>query len=120
VHAGFFCFGSPYELPGRAAQDRGLLNLELGGPARDPSGEDPGGRIVLDLSGGEPAGGRLTVGKRAAKSVRRAAGGGAGGGGGGGFGYRLSVGEAFEQSWQAIVDAHGFDWLGFRQIRASF
>ena len=31
MHAGFFCFGSPYELPGRAAQDRGLLNLELGG-----------------------------------------------------------------------------------------
>eukprot|EP01051_Picozoa_sp_SAG22_P001965 SAG22_NODE_83_length_21704_cov_58.556584_8_plen_490_part_00 len=124
VWAGFFCFGSPYELPGRNELDRGLLNLELGGPAREPSGEDPGGRIVLDLSSGCE---QLVVGKRATKSVRpvvaAASGGGDGGGGGGGggpFAYRLSVNEAFDRSWQAIIDCHGFDWLGFRQIRSSY
>ena len=42
-----------------------------------------------------------------------------GGAAGPGFEYRLSVCEAFEESWQGIVDAHGPDWLGFRQTPAG-
>eukprot|EP01052_Picozoa_sp_SAG31_P006703 SAG31_NODE_310_length_17887_cov_4.623060_21_plen_453_part_00 len=157
VKAGFFCFGSPYELPGRAPEDRGasksardtltlpchrfescktavavgclksdlqylfpvfactaLLNLELGGPSLEPDGEDPGGRIVLDLS--DSSTDTLIIGKRSTKSIRQSNDTAAGKG----FSYRLSVNEAFEQSWQAIVDAHGYDWLGFRNIRASY
>ena len=66
LHAGFFAFGSEFSFPGRSLEERALLNLELGGPAREPSGEDTGGRIVLELSR-DP----LTVGKRAVKTVRQ-------------------------------------------------
>ena len=38
----------------------------------------------------------------------------------GGTRYRLSVNEAFERSWEAIVQAHGVDWLGFRRLRAAY
>jgi hypothetical protein len=123
LHAGFFAFGSEFRCPGRGLAERGLLNLELGGPEREPRGEEVGGRIVLDLSAGSTQ--RPRVGKRAAASVRPAAAQAAGAAAGaaatgGGFRYRLSVGSAFERSWQACVDAHGVDWLGFRQIRDSY
>ena len=113
LRAGFFAFGSEFEYPGRGLADRGLLNLELAGPEREPQGEEVGGRIVLDLSEGSSQ--RLIVGKRAAATVRPAT-----GASGSGFRYRLSVNSAFERSWQACVDAHGTDWLGFREIRASY
>ena len=52
LFAGFFVFGSEFNMPGRPLEERGLMNLELGGPGREPEGEDPGGRIVLDLTAG--------------------------------------------------------------------
>ena len=56
IHAGFFCFASEFRMKGRRLEARGLLNLELAGPNLEPSGEVPGGRIVLDLTPPPPAG----------------------------------------------------------------
>ena len=116
LHAGFFVFGSEFELPRRPLEERGLTNLELGGPEIEPQGEDPGGRIVLDLSPG--ADDRLVVGKRSIKTVRRA--GDDDGGAAAGFRYRLSVNEAFDRVWDEIVATHGVDWLGFARLRAPY
>ena len=74
LFAGFFPFASEFAFPGRRLEERGLLNLELGGPEVDVREGDPGGRLVLELS---PASSdRLIIGKRSLKSC--------GGGGGGG------------------------------------
>ena len=91
--AGFFPFASEFRFPGRPLEQRGLLNLELGGPEIDRVDGDPGGRVVLDLS--PESADRLAVGKR---SLKKALG-----------SYRLTVNGDFEGSWAAIVQAHGVD-----------
>jgi hypothetical protein len=115
VRAGFFVFGSEFKLARRALEDRALLNLELGGPAREPSGEDVGGRIVLDLAAGSDQ--HLVVGKRSIKTVRSVG----GSADARGEPYRLTVNRAFAQSWAAILRDKGcVEWFGFRAVRAAY
>ena len=128
LRAGFFCFGSEFSLPGgQPIQERGMLNLELAGPALEPSGEEAGGRIVLDLAPG--SGQSLVVGKRSIKTVREkpsavssstSFGIGEPLPAGGSFCYELTVNRAFAHSWDTIVQAHGVDWLGFNRVRAAY
>ena len=116
IHAGFFCFASEFRMKGRRLEARGLLNLELAGPNLEPTGEIPGGRIVLDLT---PAAiSRLVVGKRSIKTIRPL--GASSSDGERGFAYRLTVHTAFERTWAAIVEEHGVDWLGFQQVRDAY
>ena len=121
LHAGFFPFASEFAFPGRPLAARGLLNLELGGPEIDRVHDDPGGRLVLDLS---PAADRLTLGKRSMKKVRAVVGGGEDddddAGESAGTPYRLTVCAAFERVWEQIVAQHGVDWCGFEAVRAAF
>ena len=116
IHAGFFCFASEFRMKGRRLEARGLLNLELAGPNLEPSGEVPGGRIVLDLT--PTATSRLVVGKRSIKTIRPL--GASSSDGERGFAYRLTVNTAFERTWAAIVEEHGVDWLGFQQVRDAY
>lgn len=120
LRAGFFCFGSEFHMPGRPIEERGLLNLELAGPAIEPCGDEIGGRLVLDLTPG--SGQSLVVGKRSIKTVASATStpSAAAPSSSGGFQYRLTVNRAFDRSWATIVASHGVDWLGFSRIREAY
>ncbi len=121
LFAGFFPFASEFAFPGRPLQERGLINLELGGPEVDRREGDPGGRLVLDLSDGSTD--RLVVGKRCIKTVRAAVSSEdapAAGHAPAGTAYRLTVCAAFERAWQQVVAHHGVDWCGFSAIQAAY
>ena len=121
LFAGFFPFASEFAFPGRPLQERGLINLELGGPEVDRREGDPGGRLVLDLSDGSTD--RLVVGKRCIKTVRAAVSSEdapAAGHAPTGTAYRLTVCAAFERAWQQVVAHHGVDWCGFSAIQAAY
>ena len=125
LFAGFFPFASEFAFPGRPLQERGLINLELGGPEVDRHESDPGGRLVLDLSDGSTD--RLVVGKRCIKTVRAAVratvsseDSPAAGHPPAGTAYRLTVCAAFEHTWQQVVAHHGVDWCGFSAIQAAY
>jgi hypothetical protein len=65
LYAGLFAFGSEFAMPGWPLEQCGMLNLELGGPEREPTEENPGGRIILDMLSDS-----LLISKRAIKTVR--------------------------------------------------
>ena len=109
VFAGFFPFASEYSFPGRPLAERGLLNLELGGPECDVRDGDPGGRLILDLAPGSTE--RLSVGKRSVKSCVDEA---------GSSKFKLTVSSRFEESWEGIVAQHGVDWCGFEEVRGAY
>ena len=113
LYGGFFPFGSEFKYPGRALANRGLLNMELGGPeGLDPVEypDLPGGRIILDLSRGSD---QLIVGKRSLKTVQAVD-------GGSGFAYSLTCNTVFEDSWARVVEEHGIDWVGFTNIQQAY
>ena len=111
LYAGLFAFGSEFAMPGWPLEQRGMLNLELGGPEREPTEEDPGGRIILDMLSDS-----LLISKRTIKTVRAKGYGGEERG----FAYRLAVNSQFEVVWKTIVEEHGTDWLGFSNIRSAY
>ena len=129
--AGFFPFGSEFQLPGTALAERSFLNYEL-------VGEGPGrenGRIVLDLANGGVLKGRkarkafadcvepvadstveawCTGALRAAATCNSAAAPPT-------FAAPLrgvmTVNRAFDAVHAGIVAAKGVDWMGFTRVR---
>ena len=111
VYAGFFPFASEVECAEdeQPLEERCLLNLELGGEYREPSGEhaDMGGRIVLRRrpDGAFP----LKVGKKTIKMLRVAR--------GRGTAFTFRAGASMAVVLDRLRAAHGVDWIGFRRVR---